>query len=99
MRKSIKTFAWILLVLAAFQASAWAGAVQGTVASVDAAAQTLSISTVEGDSSVAYTAATTWPEGVTDPATLVGKSVEVTTDDATGAATAVAETAVAETEA
>ena len=84
---------FLLVVFAAFQAAAFAGTVEGTVKSVDSAASTLEVTTETGSSSVAYSAATTWPEGVTDPASLVDKKVTVTTDDATGAATSVAEAA------
>ena len=40
-------------------------------------------------SSVSYADTTTWHAGVTDPSSLVGKEVSVTTDDATSKATSV----------
>ena len=90
-----KVAMFLLVVFVAFQAAAFAGTVEGTVASVDAAASTLEVTTDAGSSSVAYSAATTWPAGVTDPASLVGKKVTVTTDDVSGAATSVEEVAAA----
>jgi len=90
-----KVAMFLLVVFAAFQAAAFAGTVEGTVASVDSVASTLEVTTEAGSSSVAYSATTTWPAEVTDPASLVGKSVKVTTDDATGAATSVEEVVAA----
>ncbi len=86
---------FLLVVFAAFQAAAFAGTVAGTVASVDLAAQTLALTTDSGSSSVSFSDTTIWPEGITDPASLVGKNVTVTTDDATGAAVSVEEIAAA----
>lgn len=88
----MKKMAMVLVVLAAFaafQGVAFAGTVSGTVKSVDATAKTLEVTTATGTSSVSYGDATTWPAGVTDPSTLVGKEVSVTTDDATSKATSV----------
>ena len=86
-----KVALFLLVVFVAFQAAAFAGTVEGTVASVDAAGMTLNVTTDAGSSSVSYSATTTWPAGVTDPASLVDKKVKVMTDDATGAATSVEE--------
>jgi len=86
-----KAAMFLLVVFAAFQAVTFAGTVSGTVASVDSAAKTLNVNTDAGSSSVSYTDTTTWPEGVTDPASLVGEEVTITTDDAIGSATSVAE--------
>ena len=86
----------ILLMVAfvAFQGAifaAEASAVQGTVKSVDTAAKKIEVTTATGDSSVAYGDETKWPEGVTDPASLIGKEVKVSTDEATSAAKEVEE--------
>ena len=85
--------ATLLVACVAFQGRALAGTIEGTVSSVDATASSLAVSTAEGDSNVSYSDTTTWPEGVADPAALVGKAVKVTTDDVTGEATAVEEAA------
>ena len=85
---------FLLVVFVAFQAAAFAGTVEGTVKSVDSAAMKLEVTTDAGSSSVSYSATTTWPEGVTDPASLVDKKVTITTDDTSGAATSVAEAAM-----
>ena len=88
----------VLVALVAFQVAAFAAEISGTVKSVDATAMKLEVSE-EGKMEstwVAYTAETKWPEGVTDPATLVDKSVVVTTDDVTKAATSVEEAKAAE---
>jgi hypothetical protein len=84
-----KVTLFLLVVFVAFQAAAFAGTVQGTVASVDSAASTLEVTTEAGSSSVTYSVTTAWPAGVTDPASLVGTEVIVTTDDVTGEATSV----------
>lgn len=88
----------LVVALVALQGATLAGTVSGTVKSVDAVAKKLEIATDMGSSWVEYGDATTWPAGVTDPASLVDKTVDVTTDDVTGVATAVAE-AEAEAEA
>ena len=87
---------FLLVVFVAFQAAAFAGTIGGTVASVDTAAKTLALTTDSGSSSVSFTDTTIWPEGVTDPASLVGKDVTVTTDDVTGAAVSIEEAAAAQ---
>ena len=89
----------ILAVLAtAFlmaQGAAFAGTVEGTVKSVDSMAKTAVVTTEAGDSNVTFNADTEWPEGVTDPGTLVGKKVSVETDDATSVATSFTESEAA----
>lgn len=69
----------------ALQASAFAAVVQGTVKSVVVAENKLELTTENGDQNVLYTEATMWDEGVTDPSTLVGKMVAVTSNDETQA--------------
>lgn len=91
-----KVALFLLVVFVAFQAAAFAGTVAGTVASVDTTMKALNITTDAGSSSISYTDTTAWPEGVTDPASLVGKDVTVTTDDVTGAAVSVEEAAAAQ---
>ena len=91
MKKVQFVLAVLLVACVAFQGAVLAGMVEGTVSSVDATAKSLLVATAAGDSSVTYSDMTTWPEGVTDPASLVGKTVKVSTDDATGEATAVEE--------
>ena len=90
MKKNQFVLALLVAVCFAFQAAAFAGTVSGTVKSVDAEAKKLEVETAEGSSWVAYGDTTQWPAEVTDPSSLVGKNVDVTTDEA-GAATAVAE--------
>ena len=85
MKKIMSLFAIAMLL----SPMAFAAMTEGTIASVDAAGKTLEIKTAEGSSSVMFGDATTWPEGVTDPSTLVGKSVKVETDDTTKEATSV----------
>lgn len=68
-----------------FQGAAIAGMVGGAVQSVDPTTKSI----VVGETSVTYSDTTTWPEGVTDPESLVGENVTVTTDDATSEATSV----------
>ena len=85
-----KILAFLVLASVAFQGALLAGVVEGTVASVDTAAKSISVTLADGSSSdVSYSDTTTWPADVTDPATLAGKSVTITTDDATGAAVSV----------
>jgi hypothetical protein len=88
-----KTALFLLVAFVAFQAAAFAGTVEGTVVSVDAAGFALALTTDAGPSSVSYSDTTTWPEGVTDPASLVDKQVKIATDDVTGAAVSVEEVA------
>jgi hypothetical protein len=83
----------ILMILVAavalFQTAAFAAIVEGAVKSVDAEAKKIQI----GDNWITYGDTTTWPAGITDPSSLVGKNVTVNTDDATSQATSVAEAA------
>ena len=92
MKKIQTVLAALILAAFVFQGAALAGTVAGTVNSVDSAMKKLEISAADGtSSSVSYGDTTTWPAGVTDPSTLVGKKVSVTTDDATGSASLVSE--------
>jgi hypothetical protein len=79
------------LVAVALQASAFAAEVQGTVKSVVAAESKLELTTETGDQAVVFTAATKWDDGVTDPSTLVGKTVKVVSNDETKAVESVNE--------
>lgn len=91
-----KIMVLLLVAFVAFQGAIFAAnAVEGTLKSVDTAAKKLEVTTVEGDSSVAYGDETKWPEGVTDPSTLIGKQIKVSTDEATSAAAQVEEVAAA----
>ena len=95
----MKKIAMIILTLfVAFQGAILAAEVVGTVDSVVTIASTVAIKAVDGtSSSVSYDALTTWPVGVTDPTTLVGKKVKVTTDDVTSKAVTVSEVVEAAT--
>ena len=81
----------LVAAFVAFQGAALAGTVEGTVNSVDIATKSMAVSSDAGSSSVTYADTTAWPAGVTDPASLVGKKVKVTTDDVSGQATSVEE--------
>ena len=82
----------LLAAFVVFQVAAFAGTVEGEVKSVDSMAKKLEVGSADGTSSwVAYSDTTTWPAGVTDPSSLVGKKVKATTDDVTSAATSVEE--------
>ncbi len=95
MKKMMMILAGLMVSLVALSGVSMAAIVEGSVKSVDAAAKKLEISSEAGASWVAFSAATKWPAGVTDPANLVGKNVKVTTDDATSEATSVEEVAAA----
>ncbi len=82
---------FLVVALVALQGVALAATVEGTVKSVDATAMKLEVSSGDEVSSVTYNAETKWPEGVTDPSTLVDKEVTISTDDVTGVATSVEE--------
>ena len=87
-----KLAALLIVALVALQGVALAGTVEGTVKSVDATAMKLEVSTGDTETSWAtYNADTKWPEGVTDPSTLVDKKVKITTDETTSVATSVEE--------
>ena len=80
-----------LFAVAFLQFSAIAAEVEGTVKSVTAAETKLELTTEAGDQVVTFSADTKWDEGVTDPATLVGKKVKVTSNDETKAVESVLE--------
>lgn len=80
-----KAFAFVALFALALQATAFAAVVQGTVKEVKAEEKALVLTTETEEKTVTYSEATMWDEGVTDPATLVGKPVAVTSNDETGA--------------
>lgn len=86
-----KAFVFAALFAVALQASAFAAEKQGTVKSVTAAENKLELTTEAGDEAVMYSAETTWDEGVTDPSTLVGKTVKVMSNDETQAVESVLE--------
>ena len=90
MKKFQTVLALLVVALIAVQGAALAGTVSGTIKSVDSEAKSLVVATETGESTVSYGDTTKWPEGVTDPSTLVDSKVAVTTDDVTGAATDVA---------
>ena len=90
MKKGALLLAIALVALVAFQGALLAGTVEGTVKSVDVVGKKLEVTTATGTSSVAYTGTTTWPADVTDPSTLAGKTVKISTDDTTSEATSVA---------
>ena len=79
----------LVAAFVAFQGAAFAAVVEGAVKSVDAEAKKIQI----GENWITYGDATSWPAGITDPSSLVGKNVTVNTDDATSQATSVAEAA------
>lgn len=89
MKKVQMILAILAVAVFAFQAAAFAGSVEGAVKSVDPIAKKLEISAASGSEWVSFAATTTWPSGVTDPLSLVGKQVIVTTDAASGSATSV----------
>ena len=93
MKKVSMFLAVLMMAFVAFQGISMAAVVEGVVKSADAAAKKLEIASDAGASWVAFSAATKWPAGVTDPANLVGKKVKITTNDATSEATAVEEAA------
>jgi hypothetical protein len=81
-----------LVMLVCMQALAFAGSAEGSIKSVDAKLNKLELSSSAGTSSwIAYNAETKWPSGVTNPETLVGRQVKITSDDTTQAATSVEE--------
>ena len=82
MKKTL-TAAFVLAAFMVIQGVAFAGVIEGMLKSVDTTMKKLEITTNAGSSRVAYTATTIWPTGVTDPASLVGRKVKVTTDDTT----------------
>jgi hypothetical protein len=90
----MKTMRILMAVLAAVVLLganvALAASISGTVVAVDGSMSELQVSTDQGTSYIAFSAETAWPEGVTDPASLAGKSVSITTDDESGKALAVA---------
>ena len=79
----------VLALVASLTGAAFAESLEGTVKAVDSAQGKLEIVTEAGSSWVAYNAATQWPEGVTNPDSLIGEKVSVATDS-TGSATSVA---------
>ena len=91
----MKKLSLMLIAVVALSGAAYAAEVKGTIASVNATASKLEVATENGASWVEYSAATTWPEGITDPASLKDKQVTITTDEA-GKATAVSSEAAAE---
>ena len=88
MKKQLIVLTLVALCFA-FQGIAWAGSVEGTLNSVDSTNQTLAVQSAEGVQEVGYGDTTVWPADVTDPASLVGKTVTISTDDATGGAVSV----------
>ena len=83
MNKRILGLIAVCVSVIMFGMTSFAGSVEGTVKSVNAAKKSIEISKTEGSSMVMYTDATKWPAGTTDPASLVGSHVKVSTDDAT----------------
>ena len=83
-----KMLAILAIVVLAMQGAAWAEMVQGKVEAVSAVTKKIKIETDKGLSSVGFTAETKWPEGVTNPASLVGKKISIETNES-GEATAV----------
>ncbi|OGW80072.1 MAG: hypothetical protein A3G33_03985 [Omnitrophica bacterium RIFCSPLOWO2_12_FULL_44_17] len=79
----------LIVALVILQGAAFAETLKGTVKAVDAVKKEMEIISLMGPSTIAYEDATTWPADVTDPATLVGRRVSVTTDDTTKKATSV----------
>lgn len=96
MKKHSMLSAILALAMVLSASAAFAAKVEGTIQAVDGTAMKLEVANAAGETSaVWYDAATSWPEGVTDPAGLIGKSVTITTDEASEKATSVEEAAAA----
>ncbi len=81
MKKAILLAGYLGVLALAFQSTALADTIRGTVKSVDTSGKKLEIDSEKGFSWVAYASSTKWPAGVTDPSTLVGKKVNINKDD------------------
>ncbi|MFZ5801592.1 MAG: hypothetical protein ACOY3K_00565 [Candidatus Omnitrophota bacterium] len=83
MKKTLQVVVLLVVAVVMLSGVSYAATVEGAVVSVDAEAMALEVATVDGSVQVNYVDTTVWPEGVTDPTTLVGQNVVVEQDDVT----------------